>query len=154
MSISKKQSKSGAPDELKLQTEGSIGPEGDTHRSRPSSVKIKVDSDAILEEQESEEFIHEYPDGFKPDDDLDGDGIIDDVEVQIKVENRKQVIQEEINERIKREYFRKFRKEVDFHHKIAYKYERAYKLGKKSPQKQQELDMEIIDLLSEFSDYI
>jgi len=76
------------------------------------------------------------------------------LESQIKVEIRKQEIQDHIDKQIQREYHTKFRKEVDFHHKIAYKFERAYKLGKKNPEKQQDLDMEIIDLLSDYSDYV
>ena len=32
-------------------------------------------------------------------------------------------------------YMNQFRKEVDFHHKIAYRFEKAYRLGKKSDGK-------------------
>jgi len=48
----------------------------------------------------------------------------------------------------------KFRKEVDFHHKVAYRFEKAYRLGKKQPSKKQALNLEIIDIISEHSDYI
>ena len=48
----------------------------------------------------------------------------------------------------------KFRKEVDFHHKVAYRFEKAYRLSKKQPHKKQALNLEIIDIISEHSDYI
>ena len=102
----------------------------------------------------SESIVHEYPPGYSAADDLDGDGLIDPVEAIIKINDKRQEIQEIVENRIKREYLSKFKKEVDFHHKIAYKYERAFRLGKKNPEKQQELDLDIIDFLSEFSDYI
>lgn len=38
---------------------------------------------------------------------------------------------EEVDERARREWLIKFRKEVDFHHKVAYRYEKVYRLGKK-----------------------
>lgn len=47
-----------------------------------------------------------------------------------------------------------FRKEVDFHHKIAYRFEKAYRLGKKITEKRQSLNLDIIDCLSEHSGYI
>lgn len=47
-----------------------------------------------------------------------------------------------------------FRKEVDFHHKIAYRFEKAYRLGKKMSEKRQGLNLDIIDCLSEHSGYI
>jgi hypothetical protein len=43
---------------------------------------------------------------------------------------------------------KKMRGEVDFYHKVAYRFERSYKLGRKQPEKKRELDMEIIDLMS------
>jgi hypothetical protein len=55
---------------------------------------------------------------------------------------------------IRREYLKKFKKEVDFHHKIAYRFERAYRLGKKDKSKLYNLNIEIINLLSEYSDYV
>ena len=47
-----------------------------------------------------------------------------------------------------------FRKEVDFHHKIAYRFEKAYRLGKKMTAKKQELNIDIIDCLAEHSAYM
>jgi hypothetical protein len=47
-----------------------------------------------------------------------------------------------------------FRKEVDFHHKVAYRFEKAYRLGKKQQQKKHMLNQEIIDIITEHSDYI
>mmetsp|Transcript_41398 Transcript_41398/g.63106 ORF Transcript_41398/g.63106 Transcript_41398/m.63106 type:complete len:286 (+) Transcript_41398:1249-2106(+) len=56
--------------------------------------------------------------------------------------------------KIKKEYLTRFKKEVDFHHKIVYRFDRSYKLGRRRPDKQTDLDLEIIDLLTEFSEYI
>ena len=47
-----------------------------------------------------------------------------------------------------------FRKEVDFHHKVAYRFEKAYRLGKKVSDRKQSLNLEIIDCISEHSGYI
>ena len=47
-----------------------------------------------------------------------------------------------------------FRKEVDFHHKVAYRFEKAYRLGKKVNERKQTLNLEIIDCISEHSGYI
>jgi len=47
-----------------------------------------------------------------------------------------------------------FRKEVDFHHKVAYRFEKAYRLGKKWQERKQTLNIEIIDCISEHSGYI
>jgi len=47
-----------------------------------------------------------------------------------------------------------FRKEVDFHHKVAYRFEKAYRLGKKVTERKQSLNLEIIDCISEHSGYI
>ena len=55
---------------------------------------------------------------------------------------------------MRREYLSKFRKEVDFHHKVAYRFEKCYRLGKKSPEKKNTLNLEIIEIISEHSDYI
>lgn len=55
---------------------------------------------------------------------------------------------------IKEHYLQRFRKEVDFHHKIAYRFEKAYRLGKKMSDKKQSLNLDIIDCISEHSGYI
>jgi hypothetical protein len=49
---------------------------------------------------------------------------------------------------------KRFRKEVDFHHKIAYRFEKAYRLSKKVHERKQSLNLEIIDCISEHSGYI
>jgi hypothetical protein len=36
---------------------------------------------------------------------------------------------------MKEHYLKRFRKEVDFHHKVAYRFEKAYRLGKKMSEK-------------------
>jgi hypothetical protein len=52
-------------------------------------------------------------------------------------------------------YLRMFRKEVDFHHKIAYRFEKAYRLGKKTPvEKRHHLNLEIIECISDHASYI
>jgi uncharacterized membrane protein YheB (UPF0754 family) len=61
---------------------------------------------------------------------------------------------DEIDENIRNQYMLKFRKEVDFHHKVAYRFEKAYRLGKKQSQKKHQLNQEIIDIITEHSDYI
>jgi len=55
---------------------------------------------------------------------------------------------------VKQHYLKLFRKEVDFHHKIAYRFEKAYRLGKKMNDRKQTLNLEIIDCISEHSGYI
>ena len=64
-------------------------------------------------------------------DDLNGDGIIDEMEQQIKVITMKDTIRDKIDDKVRNEYLAKFRKEVDFHHKVAYRFEKCYRLGKK-----------------------
>ena len=63
-------------------------------------------------------------------------------------------IQHDLDAGIRREYLMKFRKEVDFHHKVAYRFERAYRLSKSQPNKKDLLNQEIIELISEHSSYI
>ena len=96
----------------------------------------------------------EYPAGFTPEDDLDGNGNIDEMEQKIKVNNIKADMRDQVDENVRNQYLAKFRKEVDFHHKVAYRYEKAYRLGKKQPQKKQALNLEIIDIINEHADYI
>ena len=76
-----------------------------------------------------------YPEGFGEEDDINQDGKIDQVEHQIKVIKLKDDIRDDLDEKIRDEYMQKFRKEVDFHHKVAYRFEKAYRLGKKQPHK-------------------
>jgi len=92
--------------------------------------------------------------GFGSEDDLNGDGMIDNLEQQIKVMHLKDEINNKFDEKIKDDYLKKFRKEVDFHHKVAYRFEKAYRLGKKMSSKKQALNLEIIEIISEHSDYI
>ena len=96
----------------------------------------------------------QYPEGFGEDDDLNQDGKIDKVEHQIKVIKMKDDIRDDLDEKIREEYMQRFRKEVDFHHKLAYRFEKAYRLGKKQPQKKLQLNQEIIDIITDHSDYI
>ena len=43
---------------------------------------------------------------------------------------------------------------VDFHHKVAYRFERAYKIIKIHPEKKNQLNLDIVEAISESSDYI
>jgi len=95
-----------------------------------------------------------YPVGFTADDDLDKDGRIDPLEYQIKVEDLKHGIMNNMDNAVRKEYFNKFRKEVDFHHKIAFRFEKAYRLGKMHPEKLAMLNSEIIECISEHSAYV
>ena len=75
---------------------------------------------------------------------IDGTGreLIDDDEEDIGIPMRKNTIQvlsatdaagaKDLKNEVKEHYLRMFRKEVDFHHKIAYRFEKAYRLGKKT----------------------
>lgn len=74
---------------------------------------------------------HKYPTGYQTEDDLNMDGNIDEMEHQIKVIGMKEDIREKVDDEVRREYLAKFRKEVDFHHKVAYRFEKSYRLGKK-----------------------
>jgi len=67
---------------------------------------------------------------------------------------RKDEIREELDVKIRDEYMDKFRKEVDFHHKVAYRFEKSYRLGKKHAHKKNQLNQEIIDIITDHSDYI
>ena len=65
--------------------------------------------------------------------------------------------QDNLDEEMRNQYMVKARKEVDFHHKVAYRFEKVYKLGKKQAlQKAQviKLNQEIIEVITEHSDYI
>lgn len=44
---------------------------------------------------------HEYPPGFSPEDDLDGDGQIDQIENDIKVEGIKEELRDQIDENVR-----------------------------------------------------
>jgi hypothetical protein len=59
-----------------------------------------------------------------------------------------------IDDKVKEDYLKKFRKEVDFHHKVAYRFEKAYRLGKKMTVKKAALNQEIVSIISEHDQYI
>ena len=63
-------------------------------------------------------------------------------------------IENEMQDKVKEDYLRRFRKEVDFHHKVAYRFEKAYRLGKKMTVKKAALNQEIISIIDEHSSYI
>lgn len=79
---------------------------------------------------------------YLPEDDLNGDGIIDPIEHHIKVMKLRTVIKSELDHKIQSEYInvQKQRKEVDFHHKVIYRFEKAYRLSKKHPEKREQLN--------------
>ena len=95
-----------------------------------------------------------YAPGYTQDDDLNNDGIIDNLENSLKVMGMKEDIRDIVDDKIKEDYLKKFRKEVDFHHKVAYRFEKAYRLGKKMTTKKKAMNMEIIEIISEHSDYL
>jgi hypothetical protein len=80
--------------------------------------------------------------------------VIDHIERRIKVNKVTEEIKGELDEKIKEDYLKKFRKEVDFHHKVAYRFEKAYRLGKKQSVKKAALNQEIISIIDEHSSYI
>ena len=98
--------------------------------------------------------VNQLPTGFAAEDDLDGDGKIDGVERAIKVYAIEDKIHHEIEDQVKEDYLRIFRKEVDFHHKVAYRFEKAYRLGKKMSVKKAALNAEIMQIISEHSSYL
>jgi hypothetical protein len=54
----------------------------------------------------------------------------------------------------KSKFNEKFRKEVDFHHKISYRFEKAYRLRKKNLENWSFLNLDIVECISEHSGYI
>ena len=57
-------------------------------------------------------------------------------------------------EEVKEYYLNVFRNEVDFHHKIAYRFEKAYRLGKQAPDQKYTMNMEVLECIAEHSAYI
>tara|TARA_B110000285_G_scaffold87368_1_gene100145 strand:+ start:757 stop:918 length:162 start_codon:yes stop_codon:yes gene_type:complete len=53
-----------------------------------------------------------------------------------------------MEDKIVEDYLKIFRKEVDFHHKVAYRFEKAYRLGKHQSVKKAALNNEIISIIS------
>ena len=60
----------------------------------------------------------------------------------------------DVKKKIQDHYISIFKKEVDFHHKVAYRFEKAYRLSKKTAERKQTLNLEIIDCISEHSGYV
>lgn len=75
------------------------------------------------------ENVNNLPAWFAPEDDIDGDGKIDENELAVKVYKIEENIHDKMDDKIKEDYLKKFRKEVDFHHKVAYRFEKDYRLG-------------------------
>ena len=46
------------------------------------------------------------------------------------------------------------RKEADFHHKVAYRFERSYRITKLHPEKKNQLNLDIVQVISDNSEYI
>lgn len=59
-----------------------------------------------------------------------------------------------ISGQIQQFYQEQFENEVDFHHRVAYRFEKAYRLSKKNKSRLTTLNLEVIDCISEFSEYI
>ena len=63
----------------------------------------------------------------------------------------------EQQEEVQENYMNIFRTEVDFHHKVAYRFEKAYRLGKKvngTQDRKANLNNDIIQCIVEHADYI
>ena len=72
---------------------------------------------------------------------------------EIMPEGKKEPLSAE-EQGVKEHFLKRLRAEVDFHHKVAYRFEKAYRLGKKMTERKQTLNLEIIDCISEHSGYI
>ena len=72
-----------------------------------------------------------YPEGYTSKDDLNKDGRIDKLEAQLKVIDMKDNIANQLKGGIQVDYKKAEKKEVDFHHKVAYRFEKSYRLIKK-----------------------
>jgi hypothetical protein len=72
----------------------------------------------------------------------------------VKVHKLEGKIHHAMDDKVKEDYLKKFRKEVDFHHKVAYRFEKAYRLGKKMTIKKAALNQEIISIIIEHDQYI
>lgn len=118
------------------------------------SVHALTIRDDVDYEDNKQKATYTYAAGYGPDDDLNNDGFIDPIESQIKVNAIKEEIADRVDNKIKEDYLKRFRAEVDFHHKVAYRFEKAYRLGKKMTNKKKQMNMEIIEIISEHSDYI
>ena len=73
----------------------------------------------------------DYGPHYNESDDLNNDGVIDPIERNIKILKLRTKIMDKMDEEIRMEYLSKFRKEVDFHHKVFYAFEKTYRLVKK-----------------------
>lgn len=128
---------------------------------RENADEIEMEDESVRALTLKDEVDYENPQmqskfapGYTGADDLNNDGIIDALENQIKIMGMKDDIRDIMDEKIKEDYLKKFRKEVDFHHKVAYRFEKAYRLGKNMTAKKKSMNMEIIEIISEHSDYI
>ena len=81
--------------------------------------------------------------------DAKNEGIIDRRKSKMEVQS-----DQTKHELIRKHFEEVFKKEVDFHHKLAYRFEKAYRLGKEMPDKRHTLNVEIIDCISEHSGYV
>lgn len=52
------------------------------------------------------------------------------IDQQVKVLNINEAIRNAKDENMRQQFLKKFRDEVDFHHKVCYRFEKAYRLGK------------------------
>ena len=71
-----------------------------------------------------------------------------------KVNQIQDKIHDDMEDQVKQDYLKIFRKEVDFHHKVAYRFEKAYRLGKKMSVKKAALNNEITNIIVEHDSYI
>jgi len=62
--------------------------------------------------------------------------------------------EDSIHKEARSHLLQKMRNEVDFHHKICFRFEKAYLLGRQGKFKKRQLNLQLIDCISEYSIYI
>lgn len=73
---------------------------------------------------------------YDPDIEKVKDQVVENLELQVKRMNMQEVIKNIDDKQLREHYIKKFRKEVDFHHKVCYRFEKAYRLGKEQSHSQ------------------
>lgn len=82
---------------------------------------------------EMDEHKEDYLDiDYDPDIERMKDQVVENLDLQVKRMNMQEVIKNIDDKTLREIYIKKFRKEVDFHHKVCYRFEKAYRLGKEN----------------------
>ena len=124
----------------------------------------KYDEDSELENNKMYQVNQDFD---EEDNEPNPDAVLNKIEQQVKILNINEAMRNATDANMRAEFLKKFREEVDFHHKVCYRFEKAYRLGKQigqgedkayqnvSDQKKfAQLNMEIIEIISDHSDYI